>query len=139
MTDLFVDTAGFASWLIADQRFHDLAARSVVRAKKDRRQLVTTNLVLSELVALFTSPIRLSRPIQINILKTLRHPASGIEIIHVDPSFDDLAWKLWESRPDKEWSLVDCASFAVMSIRELNEALTTDRHFEQAGFIRLLK
>ncbi len=43
------------------------------------------------------------------------------------------------ARADKEWSLVDCASFVVMQQRGLTEALTTDRHFEQAGFVRLLK
>ncbi len=42
-------------------------------------------------------------------------------------------------RPDKEWSLVDCASFVLMRQREINEALTSDHHFEQAGFSRLLK
>ena len=40
---------------------------------------------------------------------------------------------------DKEWSLVDCASFVIMKQRGVTEALTTDHHFEQAGFVRLLK
>jgi predicted nucleic acid-binding protein len=34
---------------------------------------------------------------------------------------------------------VDAASFVVMSERGITEALTTDQHFEQAGFVRLLK
>jgi predicted nucleic acid-binding protein len=33
---------------------------------------------------------------------------------------------------------VDCASFAVMQSEGLLEALTTDHHFEQAGFQALL-
>ena len=49
------------------------------------------------------------------------------------------AWQLGESRLDKEWTLVDCASFIIMKQRSLMAALTTDHHFEQAGFIRLLK
>jgi predicted nucleic acid-binding protein len=36
-------------------------------------------------------------------------------------------------RPDKSWSLSDCLSFVVMERRQLTEALTTDRRFEQAG------
>jgi predicted nucleic acid-binding protein len=41
--------------------------------------------------------------------------------------------------PDKEWSLTDCASFALMRQRGVSEALAHDHHFEQAGFIALLR
>lgn len=58
--------------------------------------------------------------------------------MHIDEKLDGQAWKLLEDRLDKTWSLVDCASFVVMEERGLTEALTTDRHFEQAGFVRLL-
>jgi predicted nucleic acid-binding protein len=40
---------------------------------------------------------------------------------------------------DKEWSLVDAASFVVMKERGLTEALTADHHFEQSSFVRLLR
>jgi len=42
-------------------------------------------------------------------------------------------------RPDKEWSLVDCASFLIMQERNLKEALAHDEHFQQAGFVPLLR
>ena len=44
----------------------------------------------------------------------------------------------YRSRRDKEWSLTDCISFVVMEDEGLREALTGDRHFEQAGFVALL-
>jgi predicted nucleic acid-binding protein len=47
--------------------------------------------------------------------------------------------KLYFERPDKEWSLTDCISFVVMREQDLTDALTGDRHFEQAGFVALLK
>ena len=47
--------------------------------------------------------------------------------------------ELYANRPDKEWSLTDCISFIVMQEYRLTEALTADRHFEQAGFTALLK
>jgi len=46
---------------------------------------------------------------------------------------------LFRLRPDKEWSLTDCISFVVMAEKGISEALTSDRHFEQAGFKVLLK
>ena len=63
----------------------------------------------------------------------------SVQIVPIDLSLEAAAWQLWKSRPDKEWSLVDCSSFIVMQQRGLTEALTTDHHFEQAGFVRLLK
>lgn len=60
-------------------------------------------------------------------------------MIHLDATLDTAAWALWTARSDKDWSLVDCASFVVMQQLKLTEALTTDHHFEQAGFLRLLK
>jgi uncharacterized protein len=45
---------------------------------------------------------------------------------------------LYRGRSDKEWSLTDCISFVVMADEGLAEALTGDRHFEQAGFKALL-
>ncbi len=46
--------------------------------------------------------------------------------------------ELYESRSDKDWSLTDCISFVVMREQGITEALTADRHFEQAGFVPLL-
>jgi predicted nucleic acid-binding protein len=45
---------------------------------------------------------------------------------------------LYLQRPDKEWSLTDCISLVVMEEHGLHEALTSDHHFEQAGFTVLL-
>jgi hypothetical protein len=47
--------------------------------------------------------------------------------------------ELYNSRSDKQWSLTDCISFLVMQDRQMTEALTGDRHFEQAEFTALLK
>jgi predicted nucleic acid-binding protein len=46
---------------------------------------------------------------------------------------------LYDSRPDKKWSLTDCISFVVMQDRGITHALTGDHHFDQAGFTALLK
>ncbi len=63
---------------------------------------------------------------------------SEIEIV---PDSEDLharAFALYRARPDKEWGMTDCISFVVMQDAGLTIALTTDEHFEQAGFIKLL-
>ena len=49
------------------------------------------------------------------------------------------AFALYCQRMDKEWGLTDCISFVVMRERGLTEALSADKHFEQAGFRALLR
>lgn len=93
---------------------------------------------MAELVALLTSPLRLTRPQIITFVESLRQ-SPYIEILHIDAETDTQAWQLLSSREDKNWSLVDCSSFVVMQQRNITEALTNDYHFEQAGFVRLLK
>lgn len=137
MTNWFADTAGWANWLGRREPFHDLALALVVRARREKRRLVTTNYVLAELTTVLTSPFRMSRPRQIQLLSDLR-AATWVDVVHVDEAIDAEAWALWESRLDKDWSLADCASFVVMRQHGLSEALTADHHFEQAGFRRLL-
>ncbi|GAK51658.1 PilT-like protein [Candidatus Moduliflexus flocculans] len=100
--------------------------------------MVTTNYVITELVALMNSPLRLSRDVMIGFVESLKN-SPYVEIVHVEPEVDAQAWQMLKSRPDKTWSLVDCASFVIMRQRKLTQALTTDHHFEQAGFVRLLK
>jgi len=51
----------------------------------------------------------------------------------------NLGLELFTQRPDKSWSLTDCISFVVMQQHKVEDALTGDRHFEQAGFNALLK
>lgn len=49
------------------------------------------------------------------------------------------ALKLYKHRPDQAWSHTNCASFLIMQQQNLLEALAYDKHFEQAGFIPLLR
>jgi hypothetical protein len=60
------------------------------------------------------------------------------EIVPPDPELFERGLDLFARRPDKAWSLTDCISVVVMSERGLTDALSGDRHFEQAGFRALL-
>jgi predicted nucleic acid-binding protein len=138
MANIFADTSGLAALIDNKQMFHRLAKMSEKIIVRTRAKFVTTNYVIAELVALLTSPIGLSRPAIVREVNRLKR-STYIDIIHFDPALDNDAWNLLQNRPDKDWSLVDCSSFVIMQQLGLREALTTDRHFEQAGFIRLLK
>lgn len=61
-----------------------------------------------------------------------------VDIVWVDESLHRAAIAFLRARPDKSYSLCDAVSFLLMKSWGVNEALTTDHHFLQAGFIRLL-
>jgi predicted nucleic acid-binding protein len=62
MAEVFVDTSGWASFFVRTEPFHDLAKTSMQQWQVEGTRVITTNYVLLELVALFTSPLRIPRP-----------------------------------------------------------------------------
>ena len=137
MNEVFVDTSGWAAALLEADLHHLNALQQLNQWKKENRKLVTTNYVLSELVALLTSFNVRRLTILIRAASIQSEPL--IEIVHIDKETDEKGWQLLRERVDKQWSLVDAVSFVVMQERGITEVLTADRHFEQAGFIRLLR
>jgi uncharacterized protein len=137
-SDLFIDTSGWAYFLDSQDTLHSVVVTSVKQAVKKRRRLVTTNYIITELVALLSSRFHLPRQQVIKAINLIKWDAS-VEVVHIERTMDDEAWALLEQRLDKEWSLVDASSFIVMKRFGMIEALTTDHHFTQAGFSRVPK
>ncbi len=137
MNEVFVDTSGWASFFMEKDPYHTEALELMTQWQQQNRRVVTTNYVLTELIALFTRD-RMQRSTSLYYIETIRS-ADWVEIVHIDEALDRKAWELLANRLDKQWSLVDAVSFVVMRECGINEALATDKHFEQDGFIRLLK
>jgi len=133
---LFIDTSGWAYLVDRHNPFHDAVRAVYQHALHQQRLLVTTNYVIAELVPLLASRSRIPRQQIFTFVDALK-VAPHIEIIHIDPALDAEAWVLLKARIDKEWSLVDASSFVIMTMQGMTEALTTDHHFTQAGFVRL--
>src|SRR5438105_1772030 len=62
-----------------------------------------------------------------------------VTIVPLSSGLLNLGLERMAQRHDKSWSLTDCISFVTMENFGLNEALTGDHHFEQAGFTILLR
>jgi predicted nucleic acid-binding protein len=138
MPGMLVDTSGWGNLVDSSQPYHSLASSLYRDARLREDRIITTSYILVELVALLTSPLRIPRPDIIAFIEGVKQ-SPFIDIVYVDQTIDEAAWRLLRNRQDKDWSLVDCVSFVIMQQRNLIEALATDHHFEQAGFIRLLK
>lgn len=137
MSRLFVDTSGWGHLTDPRQQFAEKAA-TLYREARAGRGVVTTNHVIAELTALLINPLRIKGPKRIEILEGIR-TSSYIDVVNIDERMEAEAWHLLRNRPDKDWTLVDCSSFVLMRELDITYALTTDHHFEQAGFICLLK
>ncbi len=133
---IFVDTAAFVGILVSRDENHQSAIKvmSDLRARKAR--LFTTEAVLFELANALSAVEFRARVV--SFIDTLRR-LSSFEIIPTNAELFENALRLYRERPDKEWSLTDCTSFVVMRERGINLAFTSDKHFEQAGFVRLLE
>jgi uncharacterized protein len=138
MTSLLIDTSGWGNLIDPTQPFHQQTAILYRAARQQKHRILTTNYIITEVIALLTSPLRIPRPQIIAFIQSLRD-SPYIEILHIDSETDAQSWQLLASRQDKAWSLVDCSSFVIMQQNKITQALTNDHHFEQAGFIRLLK
>ena len=99
---------------------------------------LTHNYVIAELVALALVRGFAREPL-LDFLADLESDDVAIELVFIGPKLHSDAVDLLRRRPDKSWSLCDAVSFMLMAERGIHEALTTDHHFEQAGFARLLR
>lgn len=99
--------------------------------KKVGDDIITSQLVMIEFMGRCAKPATL-RKLCFELVNAL---ASGpIKVIgHTDAMYVR-AFNIYENFKDKEWSLVDCASFEMMRDGNITEALTNDKHFTQAGF-----
>ncbi len=129
---MLLDTSGLLCLLHKAEPFHD-QARTTYHVGRDR---FTHNYVLAEFVAL-AQVRRIPRTAALTFLTDLLENPD-IEMVWVDEQLHREAFSLLRARSDKSYSLCDAVSFVLMRRRGLLEALTTDHHFEQEGFLRLL-
>jgi predicted nucleic acid-binding protein len=132
MTGIFVDSFYFIALLNPHDRFHRVA---VEVTRSFDIPLVTTSWILVETADALASPgIR-------NAVFRFLHDVWNTPRMKVltEPEWYEQGVLLYGARLDKEWSLTDCISFSAMKSLNLHSALTADHHFEQAGFLAVLR
>jgi predicted nucleic acid-binding protein len=132
MRAVFADTAYYVA--VLNER-DSLYPNAKTYAAQPDWTYVTTEYVLVE-VANFYS--RSGRRGHFVTLDARLRTAQNTVIIAANSELYRAGLALFAARPDKEWSLTDCTSFAVMTDRKMTDALTADAHFTQAGFKALL-
>jgi predicted nucleic acid-binding protein len=133
---VFLDTSGWIALLNRREDLHAEANRIWRRLGRERRTVFATDWVVAETGNGLSSGFR--RDLFARSLRVFLG-SSNVRVIYVDANLLDQSLALFESRSDKDWGLVDCASFVVMTEHGIREAFTCDHHFDQAGFSRLLR
>ena len=136
MREVFADASFLIARSLRGDRHHAEAFAAI--EKLGRVQLFTTEEVLIEYLNYFAaweSHVRSAAAVTVRGI--LSDPAF-IVLPRTEDQFEK-GLELYERRPDKGYSLTDCISMNCMRTHGIVEILTTDHHFQQEGFVILLK
>ncbi|MEA5577979.1 type II toxin-antitoxin system VapC family toxin [Anabaena sp. UHCC 0451] len=131
---MLLNTSGLLCFLHQDEAQHKTAVGLI---SNYNGRFITHNYVLAELIALALVRRFPRSTVLIYSLELMENP--NVEMVWVDEILHREAMDLLLVRQDKTYSLCDAISFVLMRKKGIREALTTDRHFEQEGFTRLLQ
>ena len=136
MSIVFADTAFWLALLIRSDQWHESAINAYNQL--NYRQIVTTELVLIELLDGVSRLGADNRDRAVAFVQEL-HNDERVKIVDHNTERFWTAVNSYRSRLDQRWGLTDCASFIVMRERNITDALTSDRDFQQAGFTILMQ
>jgi predicted nucleic acid-binding protein len=125
------DSSAFLALLDGDDADHDTATRVAQEIAKEQRPSFVTNYIEVETHALLLR--KLGRALAVEWL--LR---GGLPVVRVSPQEEQRAKEILEIYNDKDWSLCDSISFALIDSRRIDAAFSFDRHFLQFGGCRVL-
>jgi predicted nucleic acid-binding protein len=133
VTEVFADTFFYLALLSRESASR---ARAQAVAAALRARTVTTGFVLLEVANSLSA--RAHRGAYVELARRLA-ASRTTTVLPASADLFERGQSLYAARADKDWSLTDCTSFVVMQDRAITQALTGDHHFEQAGFVPLLK
>lgn len=133
--DVFVDTSALYAFVDRNDARHAAACAMVAKLAQRGRQMVATDYVVAETVNLANA--RGGPFVGVRVLDLLEQSA-GIRVEWVGAERFGKAKEFFRKHSDHGYSFTDCTSFILMRELRLAEAMTTDRHFAEAGFGVLL-
>ena len=139
MRQVFVDTAYWIAMLNRKDQGHQSALSATEDLKKSGfHKLVTTQPVLTEVLSVFSEQGEFWKLQATEEVEKIMSDSNVIVIPQTNELFRR-GLDFWKKRPDKGFSHVDCMSMVIMKERGVDEVLTSDTHFEQEGFVILMK
>jgi uncharacterized protein len=132
MREFFADTAYWIALINPRDNLH--ARATSVSSQLIGSRLVTSEMVLTEVLNALADYGPQVRAIAVATVQSICATPS-VEVVPQTRVLFREAFNLYSDRADKEWSLTDCSSLVIMGRRGITEALTSDHHFEQCGYL----
>lgn len=132
MRAVFADTSYWVALIDARDQWHDKAvAVSKLLAYETVR---TTDEVLTEVLTFFSAFDPRMRQYLSEFVRDVLANQTHVEVVEQSRESFLAGLALFEKRPHKSYSLVDCISMQLMKAEGLTDVLSTDHHFTQEGF-----
>jgi predicted nucleic acid-binding protein len=125
------DSSAILALLDADDADHARAVAVARDIASERRPSFITNYIEAETHALLLR--KLGRAIAGEWLLT-----GGLTVVSALPAEEEKAKEILSRHTDKDWTLCDAISFAVLDARHVARAFTFDHHFRQYGRLQVL-
>jgi predicted nucleic acid-binding protein len=125
------DSSAILALLDADDADHSRAIAVAREIASERRPSFVTNYIEAEAHALLLR--KLGRSIARDWLLT-----GGLTVVPALVAEEEKAKEILARHTDKDWTLCDAISFAVIEARRVARAFTFDHHFRQYGRIHVL-
>ena len=136
---IFVDSSFLIALLDRRDQYNAQAIRLIRALESDNRVVfVTTRGVINEVLAHFSRGDADTR-VNTALLAKDWLTNSRYQVADIDFETYWAALDLYQNRPDKRYSMVDCLGMTVMRKQNITDVLTTDRDFEQEGFRNLMR
>ncbi len=134
--EVLVDSSGL--YALADRRdfSHARAEKCVAKLLDSGAGLILTDYILDEACTL--AKVRAGGNAALRLLDIVER-SRAFQMFWVGIERFEAAKAFFRKYADHGYSFTDCTSFVLMQERRLRDALTTDRHFAEAGFRILLK
>lgn len=125
------DSSAILALLDADDADHARAVAVARDIASERRPSFITNYIEAETHALLLR--KLGRAIAREWLLT-----GGLAVVAALPAEEQKAKEILARYTDKDWTLCDAISFAVLDARRVARAFTFDHHFRQYGHTQVI-
>jgi len=131
MRSIFADTSALFSLIDRTDRYHKKAIELSKKTRKENLEIVISDHILSETITLVRNKIGFP---QASLMGIKLFDSRITTLIIVDENILKMAWDIFLKYTDKDFSFVDCISFAVMKQTGIDTAFTFDHHFVEIGF-----